>query len=229
MVFGRVPVPGRVKTRLIPALGASGAAALYERLLFDTLTMAADMGDVDVEFWYDADGLPPAYGQALADRFGVSGRVQVGADLGARMSSALVDERCAKQRPALLIGSDCPGFDRAYLSAAFAALSGEDAVLGPALDGGYVLIGVHRCHPRLFADIPWSTDAVLEITRERLREIRWRWHELAPLRDIDRPEDLAHYPDLHRGPLVADGPTPAAGAPGWSGCVIATGPCDPAR
>jgi len=235
LVFGRVPIPGRVKTRLIPTLGAGGAAALYERLLFDTLTLAAAVADADVEFWYDPDGSQAAHGQDLADRFGVSGHLQVGADLGARMSWALGAETCGQRRPALLIGSDCPGFDRAYLAAAFAALAAEDAVLGPALDGGYILIGVQRTHPRLFADIPWGTDVVLDVTRARLRELGWRWRELAPLRDIDRPEDLAHFPDLCQGPPgAAFGASPAPGDDG-GGCAAGPQgtavrkPADPAR
>jgi glycosyltransferase A (GT-A) superfamily protein (DUF2064 family) len=102
--------------------------------------------------------------------------------------------------PAVLIGSDCPGYDGEYIARAFLALSvtgGDyDTVIGPATDGGYVLIGLRRPAQALFADMPWGTDAVLERTRMVLRGLGWRWLELPALADIDRPEDLAAYPDL---------------------------------
>ncbi len=196
LVFGRVPGPGRVKTRLIPVLEAEGAAALYQRLLYDTLTTAAGMADVRVEFWCDATDEEWPRGRELADHFGVSAHRQHGTDLGARMYHALAAEPTTPCRPAVLIGSDCPGYDRTFLNRAFRVLADKDAVLGPALDGGYVLIGVKRVDTRLFADIPWSTGAVLGLTRARLRELGWSWRELAPLRDIDCPEDLVDFPNL---------------------------------
>jgi len=200
LVFGRVPEPGRVKTRLIPALGAAAAAALYQRLLYDTLTTAAGMTDVRVEFWCDATDEEWPRGRKLAERFGVSGHRQLGADLGARMYHALGAELTTPPHPAVLIGSDCPGYDRAFLNQAFLVLADEDVVLGPALDGGYALIGVKWPAARLFSDIPWSTGAVLRLTRARLRALGWSWSELTPLRDIDRPEDLASFPNLLQEP-----------------------------
>lgn len=199
LVFGRIPKPGRVKTRLIPVLGAGGAAALYQRLLCDALTTATGVADVQVEFWCDATDAEWPRGLELADRFGVSGQRQLGADLGTRVYHALAAEPMILRRPAVLIGSDCPGYNRAFLNGAFDALADKDAVLGPALDGGYVLIGVKRVDARLFAGIPWGTGAVLRLTRSRLRELGWSWSELAPLRDIDRPEDLAAFPNLFPG------------------------------
>lgn len=112
-----------------------------------------------------------------------------------RMQGALTD--ALRRAPAaVLIGSDCPGYSAAYLCSAFTALATHDAVLGPAHDGGYVLIGLRRIDPSLFAAIPWGTGDVLAHTRTRLAALGWHWHELATQHDIDRPEDLLHYPDL---------------------------------
>lgn len=97
---------------------------------------------------------------------------------------------------AVLIGTDCPGLSAALLEEALEALNHRDAVLGPALDGGYVLIGLRIAAPTLFQGIPWGTDQVLEMSRVRLRALGWCWHELEPLRDLDRPNDLLYFPEL---------------------------------
>ncbi len=91
----------------------------------------------------------------------------------------------------LLIGTDAPGVDRHYLRAAATALARHDAVVGPALDGGYTLIGLRRPAPQLFDAMPWSTSQVMDQTRTRLRRLGLRHAELAPLSDIDEPADLA--------------------------------------
>jgi rSAM/selenodomain-associated transferase 1 len=95
---------------------------------------------------------------------------------------------------AVLIGSDCPGYHSGYLKAALGALTDHDAVLGPAADGGYVLIGLSRYAPQLFAKMPWGTGKVLAQTRAALERLGWSWAELPTLTDLDRPEDLAQAP-----------------------------------
>ncbi len=189
LVFAREPVPGRVKTRLIPALGAPGAARLYRRLLEHSLCAAGALTTAQVQLWCDSGGEGC---RELAQRFGATLFHQRGRDLGERMHRAL--SMPPPGAPSVLIGSDCPGYTPAYLRAAFAALDELDAVLGPALDGGYVLIGVRRSHARLFEDIAWGGSAVLQTTRERLRELGWRWVELPALGDVDRPDDLGAVP-----------------------------------
>ncbi len=194
LVFARPPVPGRVKTRLIPVLGAEAAAALYGRMLDRILTTASRFRAAEAELWCDTD-LPIGEDcRELAAGFGISLHCQQGGDLGARMHHALA--AAPSEAGAVLIGSDCPAYSVDYLSLAFAALRDHDAVLGPALDGGYVLIGVKRSQPRLFQDILWGGSEVMEQTRERLRELNWRWAELPALRDVDRPEDLVHFSGL---------------------------------
>lgn len=218
LVFAREPIPGLVKTRLIPALGAVGAAHLYRALLQRALDAAIGVPGVAVELW--CSGAPPDGGVCadLARRHGLALRHQGAGDLGQRMAQALGEALAGSER-VVLIGSDCPGYHATYLTAAFAALGGQDAVLGPAADGGYVLIGLRRPASDLFAGIPWGTDAVLAGTRAVLARLGWTWAELPYLQDIDRPEDLAACPDLFGPPQE---PTPcspgstASPSPFWS-------------
>lgn len=195
LVFARVPLPGRVKTRLIPTLGAAAATDLYRQLLARTLQQAAALPGVARELWWDDAPAAQQSDADLAGRLGFRQRRQRGGDLGERMAHAL-QQTLREGQGAVLIGTDCPDCDTAYLQAAGAALHDHDAVLGPALDGGYVLIGLRRFAPQVFTAIPWGTDQVLAHTRQRLRSLGWCWKELAARRDVDRPEDLAHYPEL---------------------------------
>ena len=190
----REPVAGRVKTRLIPTLGETAATALYRKMLYDTLAVATQVAADRVELWVDRPG-PASELRARARDLGMTTRVQSGADLGARMHGAFV-ETLHSARAAVLIGSDCPEYDAGYIAAAFDALDRHDAVIGPARDGGYVLIGMKTAEPRLFRDVPWGTARVLAVTRERLSQLRWNWHELPPKQDLDRPGDLSRFPQL---------------------------------
>lgn len=189
LVFAKAPVPGYAKTRLIPVLGAQGAADLQARFIRRTVALAVDSGLAPVDLWVcGTDGL------ALFDEFraAVDGRIhhQTGADLGARMAQALARTLDAAEF-AVLIGTDCPLMDAAHLARACTALAqGRDCVLGPAEDGGYVLIGLRRPAGRLFADVAWGTSAVLAQTRERLRSLGLSCTELPVLWDVDEPEDL---------------------------------------
>ncbi len=194
LVFAREPVAGRVKTRLIPTLGAAAATALYRMLLYDTLSVARQVAADRIELWVDR--LDPASELASRARdLGMATRLQSGADLGARMHAAFVST-LGTARSAVLIGSDCPEYDAGYIASAFDALERHDAVVGPARDGGYVLIGMKTAEPRLFQQVPWGTARVLAVTRERLTQLQWRWRELPPKRDLDTPADLARFPQL---------------------------------
>lgn len=191
LVFARAPVPGKVKTRLIPALDADAAAALYRRLTRQALATAVEskLGDVIL---FCAPNTRHSFFRRLKSDFDIPLRSQRGADLGERMLNAL-NFALSRHQSAILIGSDCAELDAAYLQRAAARLNSDDVpvVLGPAADGGYVLIGTNRIDPRLFGGVPWGSDRVLEITRSRLGALKWRFSELETLRDIDRPEDLA--------------------------------------
>lgn len=212
--FAREPIPGQVKTRLIRALGPEGATRLYRSLLGVALEAAAAVPGVHRELW--CAGAPPCGGVCaeLASRYNLRLRHQPEGDLGRRMEAAL-REALTRGEPAVLIGSDCPAYTPGYLASAFAALESADVALGPAADGGYVLIGVRRLDPRLFAGIPWGSDQVLSRTRAALESLGWGWAELPTLRDLDRPEDLLDFPGLLGSPAVAS--APADEAPGSVG------------
>lgn len=195
IVFARAPVPGEAKTRLIPVLGAEGAARLHARLVERTLATACAAGVGAVELCCAPDATHPFFA-ACAARFGVALTAQGAGDLGERMHRAL-----AGGLPAVLVGSDCPSITAEYLhEAARALVAGYDAVLGPAEDGGYALVGANRLNPGCFEHIPWGGPEVMATQRLRLRACGVRWAELTPLWDVDRPGDLERLrvlqPDL---------------------------------
>ena len=187
-VFAKAPLPGLAKTRLIPALGAQGAARLQRRFTRDTVRVAeqAQLGSVTI--WCTPDPLHRFF-RALERTADVQCRAQTGDDLGQRMLRAF-EHHCA-HGPLLLIGTDCPMLTSEHLrDAANCLLDGDHAVFLPTEDGGYGLIGLQRPLPALFDGIQWSTAHVMTQTRERLRSQRAVWREPATLWDVDRPEDL---------------------------------------
>lgn len=178
IVFAREARAGRVKTRLIPLLGAEGAARLHARLVERALHTARAARVGPVERW----GL----------------RRQRGADLGERMHHAF-RLGLRRARRVIVIGADCPVLRARDLRRAARWLAGgADAVFAPAEDGGYALIALRRVSPRLFAGIEWGGPRVMAQTRERLAALGWRWRELPELWDVDRPEDVARLRRLRR-------------------------------
>lgn len=192
IVMAKAPVAGFAKTRLIPALGAQGAAALAERLLERALQQAlqARLGPVDLCC------APNMQQPALARHAAQPGLVlsdQGEGDLGARMALAF-DRWLVREGRALMIGTDAPALDAAMLRRAAAALDEADAVFVPALDGGYALIGLRCAAPTLFSDMAWSTASVMAETRKRLAAAALRHIELPAVADVDEPTDLVHLP-----------------------------------
>lgn len=204
VVFAKAPQPGQVKTRLIPALGAQGAAALHAELVRLTLATAQQAGAGSVELCCAPHAGHPFFAGCAAE-FDVTLTEQAGNDLGERMANAF--QRVLPRAQALLIGTDCPVLQPTHLWQARDALrAGTDAVFAPTEDGGYVLIGLRRFAPNLFADMAWSTASVMAETRTRLRRLKWNWQELDTLWDVDRPEDLRRLlrlrlPGFARGEL----------------------------
>ena len=191
-ILAKAPLPGLAKSRLIPALGAEGAAHLQAHFIHHTLATTSVM-ELPVELWCAPDIHHPAFTAAARD-FSLQLYTQLGGDLGTRMNHAL---ECGLSRsgPVVLIGTDCPSLAGDDLQEAFDALAcGHDAVLGPSADGGYYLVGLNRPQPLLFSEMPWSTPSVLYETRTRLRSSGLRWHELRTQHDIDMPADLIHLP-----------------------------------
>jgi uncharacterized protein len=205
VVFAKAPVAGYAKTRLIPALGADAAAALARRLLEHAVGQALEAGLGPVELCAAPDTRHPVL-QALAANGQVALSGQGEGDLGERMARAfarglsLESAGAASSTPQgtrprmLLIGTDAPGVDAHYLRTAAAALSHHDAVFGPALDGGYTLVGLRQATPELFVQMPWSTAQVMGETRRRLGQLGLLHAELPALSDIDEPADLAMLP-----------------------------------
>lgn len=193
IVFAKAPRPGFAKTRLIPALGADGAAALATRMLAHTLREAAAAELGPVELCATPSTRDPAL-QAAAHATGAVLAEQGDGDLGARMHRA-ISRHLGNHAHALLIGTDAPAVDAAKLREAATALRAGAPVFIPALDGGYALVGLCRADERLFAGMRWGHAAVMHHTRMRMRTAGIVWRELAPVADIDEPGDLAHLPD----------------------------------
>ncbi|MDS4019448.1 MAG: TIGR04282 family arsenosugar biosynthesis glycosyltransferase [Candidatus Competibacter sp.] len=189
LIFAKAPVPGRVKTRLAGQLGAHGAAELYKRLLRRTLGIARAARLCPVELWCAPDARHGFFADCRRD-YGVRLRRQRGGDLGRRMNHAL-NRALAGKAYAVLIGGDCASLGAAELREAFGQLAaGREAVLGPAADGGYLLVGLRRPCPALFGGIAWSTPTVLAATRRRLDRAGLAWVELPAGWDVDTPADL---------------------------------------
>jgi rSAM/selenodomain-associated transferase 2/rSAM/selenodomain-associated transferase 1 len=195
-VFAKAPVPGRVKTRLARTIGTEAATAAYRALAERTLATAAAARRAGVagaiELWLDPESDPAAIAP-WRDRYGVTIETQAGDDLGSRMHSALRSS-IARGVPALLVGTDVPGYDVAYLAHAAAALERHDAVIGPAEDGGYVLIGLAR-DIDVFGGVPWSTSEVMASTCARLAAAGASHVELPPLWDVDTVDDFLRWHD----------------------------------
>ena len=188
-IFARAPVPGETKTRLIPALGAEGAARLHEALVRRAIEVALAARVGPVQLWC-APGPEHVFFSRCAADYPIGLHGQRGADLGERMEAAF-DAALGDNAALVVIGSDCPALGPATLAGAAAALADHDAVVAPAEDGGYVLMGLARRVPGLFAGIEWGGPGVMAATRARLAAAATRWKELGTFWDIDRPEDLA--------------------------------------
>jgi rSAM/selenodomain-associated transferase 1 len=185
-ILAKAPLPGFSKTRLAPVLGADGAAALQARFIERAVETARAAKIGPITLWAAPDQDHPAF-QTLAALFGVALARQPDGDLGVRMLTAIE----AARGPVLVIGTDCPALKPAHLrAAADALLGGIDVAVVPVDDGGYALIGMREADPRLFADMPWSTDRVMAETRRRLTRLSLSWREPARLWDVDVPDDL---------------------------------------
>jgi rSAM/selenodomain-associated transferase 1 len=187
-VFARAPRPGRVKSRLIPTLGAWRAARLHARLVEHALraARAARCGPLEL---HCAPHARDRFLLRCAARFGASLHAQRGRDLGERMARAF-QGGLRRHRALILVGSDCPALGaRELRRAARALIGGADAVISPAADGGYALIGLRRADARLFRGMVWGADDVYRRTSRVLDRLGWRWRALATVWDVDRPED----------------------------------------
>jgi rSAM/selenodomain-associated transferase 1 len=199
IIFTKYPEPGYVKTRLIPLLGAEGAAELHRRLTVHTLSWVNALRleeALRVEIYFKG-----GTAELMAACFGSNWHYveQASGDLGTRLSNAL----SLADEPTVTIGTDCPGLGSMHIRQAMNHLRKQDLVLGPATDGGYYLIGVRQFWPTLFLDIPWGTDAVCRTTQQIASALGLSVAMLEKLSDVDRPEDMASL-NMRFTPTVTD-------------------------
>jgi len=184
VVFGRQPVAGVVKTRLAEAIGGEAAAAVYGALLAYSLD-AAISSHADVTLSLSAPATP-----AWILPREVPVEIQPDGDLGDRLADAFARRFSEGYDRVVVIGSDCPSIGPEHIREGLARLDTHPAVLGPAGDGGYWLVGQRPPGIDLFSSIPWSTSSTLAATRERLSSLGTQWHELEELADLDTEQDL---------------------------------------
>ena len=207
IIIAKAPIPGFAKTRLIPALGAEGAAGLAERMLYRTVgnALAAALGPVELcatpapedPAWARLD-LPPQ----------LAWSEQGDGDLGMRMARA-AERAAARGERIVLIGTDCPAIGMEELQSASRALDTHDAFMQPTVDGGYALLALRAFHPLIFHDIRWSTDTVAFATLCRAGRLGWRVQSRPPVHDIDEAADLRWLPAEFNNTLL---PSDAPGA-----------------
>jgi rSAM/selenodomain-associated transferase 1 len=198
LVFAKDPVPGTVKTRIAAAIGPERAARVYTDLLATTVghahAAARAKAVSHVELWCAPSPETP-YLRGIASAFHCTRHRQCDGDLGARMAHAIGDA-LARAPGVLLIGSDCPLLDPVRLAQAASLLATHDAVLGPAEDGGYVLVGARR--PLPFDGVRWSSSHTFADTAAAFARAGIRFGTLPVSWDVDEPSDLARWDALRQ-------------------------------
>jgi uncharacterized protein len=190
IIFTRYPIAGQAKTRLIPAIGAEGAAQLQRRMTEYTIAIAKSC-DIPMQIQFCSGTIAQMQDWLGKD---LTYQAQGDGDLGDRMKRAFAQGFTAGHDRVVIIGTDCPGVDRDLIHAAFTALVSNQSVFGVAEDGGYYLIGLNQPTPSLFENIPWSSETVFAKTLAIAQTEGIRYQLLKELPDIDRAEDLQHLP-----------------------------------
>jgi len=191
VIMAKAPLAGLAKTRLIPALGADGAAKLAEAMLLKTLRVALAAGVGPVELC-TSPAVDTASWKHVALPEGIICSGQSQGDLGARMAHLALRTITAGER-LILIGTDCIELSDIHLQQTAEALRQYDVVMHPVADGGYALLGLNLFDGSLFSDVPWSTHTVARLTRQRIENLGWRLFEGELLHDVDTPEDLSNW------------------------------------
>ena len=194
LVFTKEPILGEVKTRLQPIYSVEQSLKLHKRLVIDTLTLVCNVPGLDVELCCTPHRNSLFFLKCEND-FSIMLSDQQGSDLGERMAFAMSVALQIYEK-VIIVGTDCPDINQEYINDAIIALDDADAVIGPASDGGYVLLGLRKFSPDLFNNIEWSSDKVLAQTQKVLNDLSWSYKELGIMHDLDRPEDLNRYKDL---------------------------------
>lgn len=192
-ILAKAPLPGYAKTRLIPVLGETGAAQMARRLLIRTVEAARPAPVAERQLWVAPDYSAPVWKSCgIPDDFCI--RLQPPGDLGARLSQ-IAEQALASFDGVLLSGTDCVEVSHQLFAEAAQRLAQCDAIIYPAADGGYALLGLRRFDPAVFRDIAWSTPEVYPQTLKKLQALGWRVDVGAVLHDVDEPEDLALLSD----------------------------------
>jgi rSAM/selenodomain-associated transferase 1 len=194
LVFTKAPILGEVKTRLQPDYSPEQSLKLHKKLVINTLTSISDLSQFDIDLCCTPNRQNMFFLEC-EKQFPIQLSDQLGDDLGERMAFAFSSSLQVYEK-VIIVGTDCPDLNGGYVNDALKALDDFDAVIGPAEDGGYVLLGLKQFSPELFTDILWGSDAVLKQTKKVLTELSWSCHELGIMYDVDRPEDLQRYKNL---------------------------------
>lgn len=199
IVIAKAPVAGFAKTRLIPALGAAGAANLAQRLLLHTINNVTEANLGAARLCVTPEPENPVW-DTLRTTANIEWEAQSDGDLGQRLA-ATSKRALAAGESVILMGTDCPALTAKVIRQAAQSLAQFNAVIIPATDGGYTLLGINEFHPSLFDGISWSTDKVCSQTLQRIRLLRWRVEVLSTLQDIDEPDDLRWLPETWKADL----------------------------
>jgi len=201
IVFAKAPQAGYCKTRLIPEIGEQGAAHLQAELIHNCLSRLCHEPLCPTELWCSPDTRHPFF-KTMANNFPVSLHQQQGTDLGEKMYHAM---SYRDSTYTIIIGTDCPEITSEYIESGITQLSeAQGAVIGPAEDGGYVLLGLRHIAENLFQDISWGTEHVFAQTVQKMKASELIWHELETLWDLDDSQDLVRYQRLKMAQIVAD-------------------------
>lgn len=202
LFFTKYPTPNFAKTRLIPSEGPEGAADVSRKLTERTMRALRQYKNAhsDTAIYLHYAAPPDVKEEAFVEWLGkedaeVLVKQMIG-DLGDKMLAAFNFSFSKGAQRVVVVGSDCPELSADILSQAFTSLSECDLTVGPALDGGYYLLGMNRLQPSLFRDVPWSTSEVLAKTLSIAKEQGITVKKLTPLRDIDTPEDLEYLNNI---------------------------------
>lgn len=195
LCFCKHPTPGLVKSRLAKDIGNERAAEIYKLLLDEILKSISDL-EAEVYLYCYPDVDHPIL-QQHKDKYKLTLEKQCDGDLGMKMFHA-ISSHLNKNSNVVLVGSDCLEINACYIQKAFESLnSGYEIVLGPAIDGGYVLIGANNINVSIFQNIAWSTNEVLKQTEEKINELDWKYYCLNKVRDLDTLEDFQYFATHH--------------------------------
>jgi len=191
IIFAKKPELGKVKTRLAATIGNEQTLFIYQKLIEHTITVTKELSVDKIVFYSDSIVEKDNWDSGIYQK-----KLQSGNDLGDRMKNAFKSSFTAGYEKVVIIGTDCFELNETLINKAFERLNNYDAVIGPAKDGGYYLLGLKNFNPSLFENIEWSTDKVLKQTIEFSKQLNLSVFLLPELSDIDREDDLKKHPTL---------------------------------